>query len=42
MTWWTAPDLGCFSLRITAEEKRADGAWRLVSEKRALRIDMKP
>jgi hypothetical protein len=38
MTWWMAPDLGCFALRIATEKKRPDGTWRLVSEKRALRV----
>jgi hypothetical protein len=38
MTWWMAPELGCFALRITTEEKQPDGTWRLVREKRALRI----
>ena len=41
-TWWTAPDLGCFALRITTEEKQPDGTYRLVSEKRALRVNMNP
>jgi hypothetical protein len=40
MTWWTAPDLGCFALRVTTEEKQPDGTFRLVSEKRALRINV--
>jgi hypothetical protein len=35
MTSWMAPDLGCFALRITTEEKRPDGALRSVQEKRA-------
>jgi hypothetical protein len=40
MTWWTAPALGCFALRITTEEKQPDGAFHLVSEKRALRVNV--
>jgi hypothetical protein len=39
MTWWTAPDLGCFALRITTEQKQPDGTFRLVREKRALRVN---
>jgi hypothetical protein len=39
MTLWMAPDLGCFALRISVEEKLGDGAFRLVSERRALRIN---
>jgi hypothetical protein len=42
MTWWTAPELGCFALRITTDEKQPDGTWRLVREKRALRVNLKP
>ncbi|HXM44927.1 MAG TPA: hypothetical protein VN924_27060 [Bryobacteraceae bacterium] len=42
MTWWTAPDLGCFALRITTEKKRPDGSFRLVQEKRALRVNWNP
>ncbi len=42
MTWWTAPELGCFALRITTEEKQPDGTWRLVREKRALRVNSSP
>jgi hypothetical protein len=40
MTWWTAPDLGCFALRITTEGKRRDGTFRLLTEKRALRVNL--
>ncbi len=42
MTWWTAPDLGCFTLRITTEERRPDGTFRLVSKKQALRVTLNP
>lgn len=41
VTMWTAPDLGCFALRITYEAQRPDGGFRIVSEKRALRINLK-
>ncbi len=39
---WMAPDLGCFALRLSLEEQRPDGAFRLVSEKQALRVNVKP
>jgi len=39
---WMAPDLGCFALRITIEEKRPDGTFRLVSRKQALRVTLNP
>jgi hypothetical protein len=42
MTWWTAPDLGCFALRIMIEEKRPDGTFRLVSKKQALKVTLNP
>jgi hypothetical protein len=42
ITLWTAPDLGCFALRITIEEKRPDGTFRLVSRKQALRVTLNP
>jgi hypothetical protein len=42
ITMWMAPDLGCFALKLSIEEQRPDGAFRLVSEKRALRVNVKP
>ena len=42
ITMWMAPDLGCFALRLSIEEQRPDGAFRLVSEKQALRVNVKP
>jgi hypothetical protein len=42
MTLWTAPDLACFALRITTEEKRPDGTFRLVTRKQALRVTVNP
>jgi hypothetical protein len=38
MTWWYAPDLDCFVLGMRIEERQSDGSYRLVSEKRALRV----
>ena len=42
MTWWTAADLGCFALKITTEDKRPGATFRLVTEKRALRVNLNP
>jgi hypothetical protein len=42
ITMWMAPDLGCFALRLSIEEQRPDGTFRLVSEKQALRVRVKP
>jgi len=42
MTWWVSPELGCFALRISTEEKQPDGTWRLVHEKWALRVNLNP
>jgi hypothetical protein len=41
-TLWTASDLGCFALRVTYELPLPDGTFRLVSEKRALRVNLNP
>jgi len=40
-TVWRAPDLGCFALRVTDEERQDDGTYRLVREKRALQVTLK-
>jgi hypothetical protein len=40
MTLWMAPDLGCFALRITIEEQRPDGTFRLVSKKQAIKVTL--
>ncbi len=42
ITMWMAPDLGCFALRLFVEEQQPDGAFRVVSEKQALSVNMKP
>ncbi len=42
ITMWMAPDLGCFALRVFVEEQQPDGAYRVVREKQALRVQMKP
>jgi hypothetical protein len=42
MTTWMAPDLGCFALRITTEERRPDGTFHLVRRKQATKVTMNP
>ena len=42
VTFWMAPDLGCFALRITVEEQRPDGTFRLVIRKQALKVTLNP
>jgi len=37
-TQWLAPDLECFALRLTSEERKSDGTFRLVLRKQASRI----
>jgi hypothetical protein len=37
-TEWLAPDLECFALRLTSEERKSDGAFRLVLRKQATQI----
>jgi hypothetical protein len=38
MTVWRAPDLDCFALMIRNEERRADGSYRVTSERHALSV----
>lgn len=35
---WMSPDLGCFPLRMTFDERRPDGTFRQVMERRALKV----
>jgi hypothetical protein len=42
MTIWTAPGLGCFALKVTQEEERPDGTFRLVAAKQALKVTVNP
>jgi hypothetical protein len=37
-TQWLAPDLECFALRLTSEERKSDGPFRLVLRKQATKI----
>jgi hypothetical protein len=37
-TQWLAPDLECFALRLTSEERKSDGTFRLVLRKQASKI----
>jgi hypothetical protein len=41
LTLWMAPELSCFALRATIHEKQTDGSWKLVSEKKALKVTLK-
>jgi hypothetical protein len=40
-TIWRAPDLNCFALRVTTEERLADGTLRLTNERRALSVNVR-
>jgi hypothetical protein len=42
MTAWMAPELGCFALKVTVEERRADGSFRLTGRKLALGVKVNP
>jgi hypothetical protein len=42
MTIWMAPALGCFALKVTQEEERPDGTFRLVRTKQALKVTLNP
>jgi hypothetical protein len=42
MTLWMAHDLGCFALRSTYETEQPDGSFRLVGEKRAVKVKRAP
>jgi hypothetical protein len=42
MTIWMAPALGCFALKVTEEEERPDGTFRLVAAKQALKVTVNP
>jgi hypothetical protein len=38
ITIWMSPDLGCFPLKMTFEERRHDGTFRQTIERRALKV----
>jgi hypothetical protein len=42
MTIWMAPALGCFALKVTREEERPDGTYRLVAAKQAIKVNVSP
>ena len=42
VTSWMAPQLGCFVLRLTIEERRPDGSFRPVLRKQALSVHLVP
>jgi hypothetical protein len=35
---WMAPELSCFALRVRVEDEEPDGSWKLVSEKKAVKV----
>jgi hypothetical protein len=41
LTLWMAPELSCFALRATIHEQQTDGSWKLISEKKALKVTLK-
>lgn len=41
-TVWMAPALGCFALKVATEERMADGSFRLVSGKQAVKVRLNP
>jgi hypothetical protein len=41
-TVWMAPALGCFALKVTTERQTADGSFRLVSGKQAVKVRLNP
>ena len=42
VTLWTAPDLGCFAMRIATEKQRPDGTFHLVTVKQAVKVTLNP
>jgi hypothetical protein len=38
ITLWMAPDLGCFPLKMTYDERRPEGTFRQVIDRRALKV----
>ena len=42
MTVWTAPDLDCFALKVTYEERQSDGTFKPVRSKQAMKITVNP
>lgn len=40
LTIWMAPELSCFGLKATLHEQQPDGSWKLMSEKKALRVNV--
>jgi hypothetical protein len=39
ITMWLAPALDCFALRMTIEEPRSDGGFRLIWERSAVQVN---
>jgi hypothetical protein len=38
MILWMAPELSCFALRVKVEDEQPDGSWKLVSDKKAVKV----
>jgi hypothetical protein len=41
-TVWMAPALGCFAMKVATERQMADGSFRLVSGKQAVKVRLNP
>jgi hypothetical protein len=41
-TVWMAPALSCFAMRVETEKEQADGSFRLVSAKQAIKVRLNP
>jgi hypothetical protein len=41
-TVWMAPALSCFALKVETEKEQADGSFRLVSSKQAIKVRLNP
>lgn len=40
LTIWMAPELSCFGLRAQLHAQQPDGSWKLMSEKKALKVNV--
>jgi hypothetical protein len=39
---WLAPSLGCFALKVSTEAQQADGRFRLLNGKQAVKVQLNP
>lgn len=42
MTVWMAPDLACFALKVTLEDRQSDGSFRLAKGRQAFKVTWNP